>query len=86
MNDQPAASLFHDETDMPPGAVYDVDYQCSMYIADSVHCNIVPTKFCVKIFCRPRAGSQNSCKGNFDPPADGTKCGENKVVILEITN
>lgn len=82
LNDEPAESLYHDEKNMPPGAVYGPDFQCSTYFPEHKHCVIDPEKFCEMIYCKPIVGKATSCQSNGYPLADGSKCGENKVYIV----
>lgn len=79
LNDEPQETLYHDENNMPPGAVYDADYQCGSYFANHIKCVIGTGKFCDRLYCKPSVGRATSCRSNGYPPADGTKCGENKA-------
>ncbi|GJQ74293.1 hypothetical protein Trydic_g19190 [Trypoxylus dichotomus] len=75
LNDEPDVSLFQ-FSEMLPGAVYDVDYQCNWIMPGSRKCRVELSDFCVMLVCG-REG-EGTCESDGNPPADGTKCGENK--------
>ncbi|KAF5270821.1 hypothetical protein FQA39_LY18869 [Lamprigera yunnana] len=79
LNDEPQESLYQ-ETDMLPGTIYDAKYQCNMFFPGSEPCHVSPEKFCKQLFCKV---SPSSCTSNGEPPADGTKCGENKAIYYK---
>jgi hypothetical protein len=60
---------------MPPGVVYDREWQCRDYYGPTKPCNLGPDKNCVLLSCKPTGSKKCKTKG---PPADGTSCGNNK--------
>ncbi|KAF5307128.1 hypothetical protein FQR65_LT07112 [Abscondita terminalis] len=78
LNNQPQDSIYK-ETGMLPGAMYDGKYQCNMIFPGSDLCSVSPQKFCKQLMCQD---SPTSCVTNTEPPADGTRCGENKVIYF----
>lgn len=74
LNDEPEESLFQ-ATNMPPGSVYGSDFQCNLDFPGSTTCKLDQVKLCEKLFCKTGA----TCHSKGEPPADGTKCGENMV-------
>ncbi|KAI4459047.1 adamts a disintegrin and metalloprotease with thrombospondin motifs protease [Holotrichia oblita] len=75
LNNEPESSLFQ-FLGMLPGAVYDVDYQCNWILPGSRRCRVDLADFCTMLACG-REG-EGTCESDGNPPADGTKCGENK--------
>lgn len=73
LTDEPADSVYKD-IEMMPGSVYDTDTQCRFLFTNSTFCEANPDKMCEKLFCKV---TPTSCRSNGEPPADGTKCGEN---------
>lgn len=78
LNDEPSISL-NSDTNMPPGALYDADYQCNAEYPGKKACKQDPEKFCKRLMCQT---DPETCSSHGDPPADGTKCGENKVIYF----
>ncbi|XP_017779110.1 PREDICTED: A disintegrin and metalloproteinase with thrombospondin motifs 12-like, partial [Nicrophorus vespilloides] len=74
LNDEPQVSLFEDKN-MLPGTIYDAKYQCQMEYPGSSVCEGTPERFCRRLLCKTEP---DRCKTNGEPPADGTKCGDNK--------
>lgn len=64
---------------MLPGAVYGAEEQCKMSFPkyDGKPCKASEDKFCEKLSCQ---SAPNACISKGEPPADGTKCAENKVI------
>ncbi|PSN56829.1 hypothetical protein C0J52_08265 [Blattella germanica] len=62
--------------DMPPGAMYDATFQCKLTFKspETEFCDQGPAKNCEVLYC---TYAPNSCVTNGQPPADGTKCGNN---------
>lgn len=61
---------------MPPGTIYDAATQCRLIYPNCTGaCDMGPDDYCKLLMCH--VGTQ--CLSNEDPPADGTKCGANKV-------
>lgn len=64
---------------MLPGAMYGADEQCKMmYPASTSACKATEDKFCKMLRCK---NTPTTCISNGEPPADGTKCAENKVIF-----
>ncbi|NP_001123217.1 ADAM metallopeptidase with thrombospondin type 1 motif-like [Nasonia vitripennis] len=64
---------------MLPGAMYDADFQCKLNYPGSTPCESDPDEdLCEELWCN--IGGDN-CKSKGAPPADGTKCAENKWCI-----
>ncbi|XP_049792512.1 A disintegrin and metalloproteinase with thrombospondin motifs 7-like [Schistocerca nitens] len=61
--------------EMPPGAMYDADYQCKTKFGSPGVCAISPESHCKRLMCKK---GNSSCVSDGSPAADGTKCGENK--------
>lgn len=80
LNDEPQESMYK-FTGALAGTVYDADEQCNLLYPNSKLCSQVPDNFCEDLMCQK---TKYSCVGNSQPPADGTKCGENKVTIYYI--
>ncbi|KAJ8970173.1 hypothetical protein NQ317_016646, partial [Molorchus minor] len=74
LNDEPQTSLYQYKNALP-GTVYDALAQCELNYPGSTVCLMNQDKFCESLLCQT---SPASCMGNEEPPADGTKCGENK--------
>lgn len=64
-----------------PGTVYDAAQQCDILFPNSKLCSMDQEKFCEILMCKT---SPYECLSNDEPPADGTKCGENKVLIVKM--
>lgn len=65
---------------MLPGAMYDATAQCKMnFPGASAPCRVGDEKFCERLLCK---SGPDKCISNGEPPADGTKCGENKVIHI----
>lgn len=75
LNDEPEISLYQMKNTLP-GSVYDADSQCNMNFPNSTVCIINDENFCEMLLCKT---SPTTCMSKEEPPADGTKCGENKV-------
>lgn len=80
LNDEPQPSQYKYKNVLP-GVVYDADAQCQFSHPGSSVCRMNQHEFCKMLLCKP-SPSADSCLGNQEPPADGTKCGENKVKTL----
>lgn len=78
LNDEPSIILNRDKN-MPPGSVYDALYQCQLEFPGSSVCTVGPDRFCEQLVCRT---DPTTCMTSGEPPADGTKCGENKVTKI----
>lgn len=63
---------------MLPGAVYEADYQCNWILPGSRRCRVDLADFCTMLACGKEG--ESTCESDGNPPADGTKCGENKVL------
>lgn len=77
LTDEPQEAVYK-EIDMLPGAVYDADFQCNLLFPGigSKVCSLEERNFCQSLFCKT---GPDTCASNGEPPADGTKCGNNKV-------
>lgn len=77
LNDEPQESLFR-EPGMLPGAIYGADFQCSLVFPgiSSKVCWADEEEFCKRMFCDT---GNDMCSSKGDPPAEGTKCAENKA-------
>lgn len=75
LNDEPEISLYQYKNALP-GTVYDAEQQCKILFPNSKLCSMDSTRFCEILACKT---DPTSCMSNHEPPADGTKCGENKV-------
>ncbi|XP_063991205.1 A disintegrin and metalloproteinase with thrombospondin motifs 12-like [Diachasmimorpha longicaudata] len=62
---------------MLPGAMYDADFQCNLQEKGSVICPRGQELACEQLWCK----NGTKCFSNNAPPAEGTKCGENKWCI-----
>ncbi|PNF21231.1 hypothetical protein B7P43_G04192 [Cryptotermes secundus] len=60
---------------MPPGVVYDREWQCNDYYGPTKPCDLGPDRNCKHLTCAPEGSDQCRTKG---PPADGTSCGNNR--------
>ncbi|KAJ4433153.1 hypothetical protein ANN_15410, partial [Periplaneta americana] len=60
---------------MPPGVVYDREWQCNDVFGPTKPCNLGQSKDCLHLTCA--AIGTKVCK-SAGPPADGTSCGTNK--------
>jgi hypothetical protein len=60
---------------MPPGVVYDREWQCRDYYGPTKPCDLGPERNCIHLSCKPTGSKKCQTKG---PPADGTSCGNNK--------
>jgi hypothetical protein len=60
---------------MPPGVVYDREWQCRDYYGPTKPCDLGPDRNCVLLSCKATGSKKCQTKG---PPADGTSCGNNK--------
>jgi thrombospondin motif-containing protein 7/thrombospondin motif-containing protein 12 len=60
---------------MPPGVIYDREWQCIDYYGPTKPCNLSPDRSCKQLSCAPSGYGRCRSKG---PPADGTSCGANK--------
>ncbi|XP_063220579.1 A disintegrin and metalloproteinase with thrombospondin motifs 6-like [Bacillus rossius redtenbacheri] len=62
-------------TNMPVGAVYNADQQCSLrWNLSTTACNFGQAVYCEKLSCR----MGRSCWTNNQPPMDGTPCAQHK--------
>lgn len=77
LNDEPQESLYKDNG-MLPGTMYDAQFQCDNAFPGSTVCKADPEKFCEMLLCKV---SPTTCMSNGEPPADGTKCGEDMVAF-----
>ncbi|KAG8131194.1 hypothetical protein E2320_017949 [Naja naja] len=60
-----------------PGVIYDVHHQCQLqYGPNATFCDQVDN-ICQTLWCFVKS----SCRSKLDAAADGTRCGENKVMI-----
>lgn len=75
LNDEPEISLYQYKNALP-GTIYDAEQQCNILYPDSKLCSMDPDKFCEILMCQTEP---KMCLSNEEPPADGTKCGQNKV-------
>ncbi|XP_034943179.1 A disintegrin and metalloproteinase with thrombospondin motifs 20-like [Chelonus insularis] len=62
---------------MLPGAMYDADSQCKFHYPDTKLCDLGKGVNCEQLWCR----KEKNCLSKKAPPADGTKCGEQKWCI-----
>lgn len=76
--DEPEVSLYK-VADVLPGTVYDADQQCKILFPGSSKCSTEADTFCEMLMCEVKP---KSCMSDREPPADGTKCGENKVILF----
>ncbi|KAJ9585149.1 hypothetical protein L9F63_003040, partial [Diploptera punctata] len=62
--------------DMPPGAMYDATFQCRQIFnnPNAEFCDQGPEKNCESLYCKY---TSSFCATNKQPPADGTRCGNN---------
>lgn len=79
LNDEPDI-IMNNEVGMPPGSVYDAQFQCNMEFPGSTVCTVDADRFCKSLMCKT---DPKTCMTTGEPPADGTKCGENKVTNIE---
>ncbi|XP_011305247.1 A disintegrin and metalloproteinase with thrombospondin motifs 12-like [Fopius arisanus] len=63
--------------DMLPGAMYDANFQCSLDEKTSVLCERGQGLNCEQLWCK----NGTTCFSRNAPPAEGTKCAENKWCI-----
>ncbi|XP_076231370.1 A disintegrin and metalloproteinase with thrombospondin motifs 1 [Calliopsis andreniformis] len=68
---------------MLPGAMYDANFQCSMIYPGSRLCKNHLDELCKRMWCETNQTGIGGCNSNGAPPAEGTKCGENKWCIFK---
>lgn len=76
MDDIPDESTFK-FAHILPGVVYDYTYQCDWLMKGSELCGPPSAQVCEVLMCTM---DKKRCSGLGEPAADGTTCGENKVV------
>ncbi|XP_072392013.1 A disintegrin and metalloproteinase with thrombospondin motifs 12-like [Diabrotica undecimpunctata] len=74
LNDEPEVSIYSMRNALP-GTIYDSDAQCDIMFPGSTTCILEEEEFCATLYCKTEPGS---CSSRGEPPADGTKCGNNK--------
>ncbi|XP_056633400.1 A disintegrin and metalloproteinase with thrombospondin motifs 12-like [Diorhabda sublineata] len=74
LNDEPEVSIYSLKNALP-GTIYDAEAQCDIMFPGSTICLLDDEEFCSVLYCKTEP---KSCASRGEPPADGTKCGNNK--------
>lgn len=63
---------------LPPGALYNADYQCRFQFgAEATVCS-PPDEICDRLWCNVN----DTCSTQLRPAAPGTNCGKHKVNVI----
>lgn len=78
LHDKPEDVVAVGHPELPPGAIYDANYQCRLqFSVDAIECS-PKDEICSRLWCQ----LNNTCTTKLLPAAPGTSCGKHKVKIV----
>lgn len=75
LQDEPDAIADYEYPELPPGAMYNADYQCRLQFGGEAQVCSPPDEICSRLWCNVN----DTCTTQLRPAAPGTRCGKHMV-------